>query len=391
MKKITAFFLVFIVLCGSMCQGFALEPKKKKKVTINVYNWGEFISDGADGTLDVNEEFTSRTGIEVNYTTFHSNEELYAKLASGGASYDVIIVSDYMVSKLKSKNMLKKLDFGNIPNFSLIDENFRCPSYDATGEYSVPYAWGLVGIFYNKNIVKTDPAQIGWDILWDEQYKNQILMFDNSRDAFGISLIRLGKSVNSTNPDDWRLAAEELSRQKPLVQAYVMDQIFDKMANSEAAVAPYYSGDAVTLMKDHPEIGFVIPKEGTTKFVDAMCVPLSSQHPSEAEAYINFMCSTEIAKANIEKIGYSTPQTEVKKLLAPEISENEIFYPSEETLAKTQVFSSLPDDLSVLLDNLWIKVKTGENASTAALILFFVGFILLYIAIVFRQKRKKRR
>ena len=361
---------------------------KSSKITINVYNWGELISNGTDGTLDVNKEFTKRTGIEVNYTTFQSNEELYAKLVSGGANYDVIIPSDYMIGKLIERDMLRKLDYNAIPNSTKIDDKFKNLSYDPQNEYSIPYTWGVVGLFYNKNIVKEDEDSLSWDVLWDEKYKDDILMFDNSRDAFGISLIRLGKSVNSTNEDDWNLAADELKKQKPLVQAYVMDQIFDKIGNGEAALAPYYSGDAAVMLKNNPDIGFVIPKEGTTEFVDAMCIPKESEHPDEAQLYINFLCETEIAKANVEYIGYSTPQKEVKELLDSEISNNPIFYPSDEVLAKAQVFNNLDPNISALLDKLWVEVKTGSNGNAMGLVVVLLGFVMVYFAVVIYKKKK---
>lgn len=360
-------------------------------ITINVYNWGEYISDGTDGSINVNAEFTRKTGINVHYTTFQSNEEMFAKLASGGADYDVIIPSDYMISKLIENNMLAKLDFNNIPNFSLIDEKMLNPEYDITNEYSVPYTWGTVGIFYNKDKVDEPEDKIGWDILWNPKYKGQILMFDNSRDAFGISLIRLGRSVNSINEQDWYDAANELAKQKPLVQAYVMDQIFDKMGNEEAALAPYYAGDAVVLIENNPNIGFVIPEEGTTKFVDAMCIPVNSKHKREAEEYINFMCETYIAKANIENIGYSTPQKEVFEQLDPQMTQNKIFYPSDSVLDKAEVFKNLPDNINSLLDSLWVEVKTGKKGSTGALIAVFFGFIILYLFIVIYKKMRTKK
>lgn len=379
--------IVLLMFLGTFSLTTFAEPNN---VTINVYNWGEYISDGTNGSIDTNAEFTRRTGINVHYTTFQSNEEMFAKLASGGADYDVIIPSDYMISKLIENNMLAKLDFNNIPNFSLIDEKMLNPEYDVTNEYSVPYTWGTVGIFYNKNKVDETEDKIGWDILWNPKYKGQILMFDNSRDAFGISLIRLGRSVNSINEQDWYDAAKELTEQKPFVQAYVMDQIFDKMGNGEAALAPYYAGDAVVLVEENPNIGFVIPKEGTTKFVDAMCIPADSKNKKEAEAYINFMCETYIAKANIEHIGYSTPQKEVFRQLDKEIIENEIFYPSDEVLSKAEVFKNLPDNINSLLDNLWVEVKTGQKGNTSALIAVFFGFVLLYIFIVVYKKMRAK-
>lgn len=399
MKKLLCLFLA--LCCAVSCltlPAFAQEDDGEEAaaapstgVTINVYNWGEYISDGADDTLDVNEEFTRRTGIAVNYTTFATNEELYAKLAIGGSDYDIIVPSDYMVAKLIKNDMLEKLDFSNIPNFELIDENFRNPQYDPTNAYSVPYTWGTVGIFYNKSMVDESEDEIGWDILWDPKYAGQILMFDNSRDAFGISQVRLGLDFNTTDPSDWYAAADDLMKQKPLVQSYVMDQIFNKMGNNEAALAPYYAGDAAIILEENEDVGFVIPKEGTNLFVDAMCIPKGSRHKAEAEAYINFMCDVEIATANIEYIGYSTPESAVRENLDPEVAESPIFYPSEEVLANTQVFTDLPDDVNLLIDDLWVQVKTGGSDDTALLIAVLVGFVLLYVGVVVYKKTKERR
>mgnify|MGYP004579110809 FL=1 len=366
MKKILAFFLVVSMLlfggCGTDNTGISggenTSGPKKSNVTINVYNWGEYISNGEEDSLDVNEEFTKKTGVKVNYTTFQTNEELYAKLKSGSADYDVIIPSDYMIGKMVQEDMLEELDFSNIPNYEYIDPQFKGLEYDKEQKFSVPYTWGTVGIFYNKTMVDPeDVAAQSWDLLWNEKYSGKILMFDNPRDAFAIAQKRLGLSMNSTNPEDWNAAAAELTKQKPLVQAYVMDQIFDKMAGGDAAIAPYYAGDGIILMDENPDIEFYLPKEGTNRFVDAMCIPKGAKHKTEAEMYINFLCETEIAKANAEFIGYSTPQVKTKEILDPEIANNPIFYPSEEMLANTEVFSTLPEDINKVLSDLWIQLK----------------------------------
>lgn len=375
-------FSVFLVLLVAFFT-FPLNVfAKTERNTINVYSWGEFISDGTQGTIDTNYEFTKKTGINVHYTTFQSNEEMFAKLSSGGADYDVIIPSDYMIGKLIANNMLYKLDFNNIPNISFIDKRLLNPEYDKSNEYSVPYAWGMVGILYNKNKVYETEEEIDWNILWNSKYKGQILMFDNSRDSLGISLLRKGKSVNSVNENDWKEASDDLIEQRPLVQAYVMDQIFDKMGNEEASLAPYYAGDAMNLIKNNPNIGFVIPKNGTTRFVDAMCIPINSKNKTAAEKYINFMCETYIAKANIEHIGYSTPQKEVYNLLDSKITSNRIMYPSDEVLNKSEVFNSLPNNINTLIDSLWIDVKTGGKGNTIAFVAVFIGFILIYLFVV---------
>ncbi|HEX3027033.1 MAG TPA: spermidine/putrescine ABC transporter substrate-binding protein [Clostridia bacterium] len=321
---------------------------KTSSVTLNVYNWGEYIDES------VNKEFTKQTGINVNYKTYATNEELYAKLKSGGVDYDVIIPSDYMVSRLSSENMLYKLNFSNIPNFKDIGKNYLNLKYDAKNEYSVPYMWGTVGIVYNKTMV-SDPVD-SWDILWNSKYKGKILMFDNSRDAIGIALKKLGYSYNTTDQAQIKKAAAELINQKPLVQAYVMDQIFDKMEGGEAALAPYYAGDAVTMMQDNADLAFAVPKEGTNLFVDAMCVPKTSGHKTEAEKYINFLCSPDISVKNCEETGYSTPSTAALKKLPAEIRSNTIAYPAEAILKKAEVYTNLPQNILDLYDSQWLDV-----------------------------------
>lgn len=391
-KRITALLTALLFMVPAIPTVSATEetaPAPKTGVTINVYNWGEYISNGVDESIDVNKEFTLQTGIDVNYTTFESNENLYAKLVSGGANYDVIIPSDYMISKLIDEDMLEKLNFDHIPNFEYIDEQYRNPNYDPKNEYSIPYTWGTVGIFYNKKFV-TEPVD-SFEILWDERYSGQILMFDNPRDAFGIAQKILGFSYNSTDSNEWEQAAMLLKKQKPLVQAYVMDQIFDKMSSGEAWVAPYYAGDAATLVADNPYIGFAIPtKEGTNFFVDAMCIPKGSQHKAEAEAYINFLCEPEIAAANMDYVGYSTPESAAKELLPEEVVNNPIFYPSKEIMDKSEIFTNLPADTSLLLDTLWAEVKMGGPGETITLVAILVGFLLLYVVIVLYKRHKHK-
>jgi len=328
-------------------------------VTINVYNWGEYIADGQYDSMDVNKEFTKRTGIKVNYTTFATNEEMYAKLKAGGSEYDIIIPSDYMIGKLIDEGMLEKLNFDNIPNYKYIGENYKNLEYDLTNEYSVPYTWGTVGVFYNKTMVDPEDVEnMSWDILWNEKYKNQILMFDNPRDSFAIALKKLGYSMNTTDENELQAAYEALADQKDLVQAYVMDQIFTKMANGEAALAPYYAGDYVMMNEDNPDIEFAVPKEGTNSFVDAICIPVGSKHKTEAEMYIDFLCDPEISAENAEYIGYSTPNTEALDLIDPEIAENPIFYPSEEVMDNTETYITLPKETNEFMENLWVKLKT---------------------------------
>ncbi len=387
MKKLVSLLLA-LVLCAGCCFGAAAE-EYDPNITLNVYNWGEYIANGTDGSLDVNAEFTRRTGIEVNYTTFDSNESLYSKLKGGGADYDIIIPSDYMVSKLISEGMLAPLDFENIPNYQYIDEKFRDPVYDPGGKYSVPYTWNIVGLFYNKEHVEKEVDS--WEILWDPDYAGKILMFDNPRDAFAIAQFRLGQSLNTTDPEDWKEAASLLKEQKPLLQGYYMDQVFDKMENGEAWLAPYYAGDAAILVDNNDNIGFAVPKEGTNSFVDAICIPVTSGHKREAEEYINFLCDPEIAGANMDYVGYSTPETAAKEYIDPEMVESPIHYPDEATMENTEMFADLPDDINRLVDTLWAEVKMGGPGESAVLVAIILGFLALYIAIIIYKRRKRKR
>ena len=383
MKKFLLFLLA--VLASALLSPWAAAAEN---VTLIVYIWGEYIANGSDGSMDVNADFTRRTGIQVNYTTFDSNESLYSKLAGGGADYDVIIPSDYMISKLIAEDMLAPLDFSNIPNFQYVDQTFKNPDYDPQNLYSVPYTWGVVGIFYNTDFVEEVTS---WQSLWDAQYAGKILMFDNPRDSFAIAQFLLGQDVNTADPAQWRQAAALLKEQKPLVQAYVMDQIFDKMENGEAWLAPYYAGDAAILVENSENIAFAVPEEGTNFFVDAACVPKTASHKAEAEAYINFLCDPEIAGANMDYVGYSTPETAAKEYLDPEVIESPMYYPSQETLNRTQVFVNLPEDTARLVDTLWAEVKMGGPGESAVLVAIILGFLALYIAIVVYKRRKRKR
>lgn len=365
------------------------ERAPDRGVTINVYNWGEYIANGTDGSMDINEEFTRRTGIHVNYTTFDSNESLYSKLVGGGADYDIIIPSDYMISRLIDENMLAELDFSNIPNYQYIDESFRNADYDPENRYSVPYTWGVVGLFYNTDYIEEEITS--WSALWDDRYAGKILMFDNPRDSFAIAQLMLGQSLNTTDESDWMEAAALLKQQKPLVQAYVMDRIFDKMESEEAWIAPYYSGDAAILVDNSENIRFVVPEEGTNYFVDAMCIPATSGHKAEAEEYINFLCDPEIAGANMDYVGYSTPETAAKAYMDEEMVASPLHYPSEEVLARTQVFVNLPEETSKLIDSLWAEVKMGGPGESAVLVAIILGFFAVYIAILVYKRRKRLR
>ena len=365
---------------------------KGDDISINVYNWGAYIATGADEvTIDVNAEFEKLTGIKVNYTNYATNEELYAKLKGGGTTYDVIIPSDYMISKMIKEKLIQPLDMENIPNFRYIMDNYRNLAYDPENAYSVPYTWGTVGIIYNAEEIDIPREEIDWVILWNKEYKDQILMFDNPRDAFAIAEIMLGYSLNTEDPAELKAAAEKLREQKDVVQAYVMDEVFDKMAAGEALLAPYYAGDALTILEDNEDLDFAVPKSGTNLFVDAMCIPTSAKQKEAAEMYINFMCEPDIAFANIDYICYSTPHSAAFDMLDEEVQNDPVSYPDSEFIAnKTTVFVNLSDDANEMMSQLWTEMKS-ETANTWFVPIFLVVCILIMAFVLIRRhiKRKK--
>ena len=402
MKKIfsLAFALLFAVLFTISASAVKVDDAsyyakfKGQNITLNVYNWGEYISNGEDKSVDVIKEFENLTGIHVNYTNYASNEDLYAKLSSSSAQYDIVIPSDYMIARMIKENMLQELNFNNIPNIKYISEKYRKTDFDTTGAYTVPYMWGTVGIIYNKKYVK-EPVD-SWNILWNEKYKGKILMFSNSRDAFGVALKKLGYSLNTTNADEINAAADALKKQKGLVQAYVMDQVFDKMELEEAYLAPYYAGDAITMIEKNKNLAFAYPKEGTNIFIDSICIPKGSKNKEAAEAFINFLCETDIAVANCECIAYSTPHSEALKKLDQKITGNKIAYPDDTVLANAESFIALPAATNSLMDSLWIEIKSGLGDDSTmnsyilpVAIILALAVILLIVVSVFRKYKKK--
>lgn len=403
MKKLTAFLCALICILSMTVAASGDTPREEpaydmayygrlagEKISINVFNWGEYISDGSDGSIDVNAAFEELTGIQVNYSTFATNEELYSKLKGGGAQYDIIIPSDYMIARMIQEDMLEPLNFDNIPAFSNIDEQYLNPAYDPENAYSVPYTAGTVGIIYNSATVE-EPVD-SWDILWDERYTNDILMFSNSRDAFGIAQKYLGYSLNTTDREELEDCARLLKEQKPLVQAYVMDEIFDKMISGEAAVAPYYAGDYITMSALNEDLKFAIPKEGTNLFVDAICIPKGAQQKEAAEMYINFLCEGQVAADNIGYIGYSTPNKAAFALLDPEAQEDPVRYPPQEVLKNTEPFLALDEETGLLLDSLWTEVlATDQSYNRWSMPLFVVLAVALSILLNILRRRRKRR
>ncbi len=360
-----------------------------KDVSISVYNWGEYISDGSDKELvDVCQAFTEVTGIKVYYTNFATNEEMYAKLKSGASGYDVIVPSDYMVARMIQENMLLPLNKENIPNLKYIDEKFMDPQYDPGSLYSVPYAWNTVALIYNTKMVKEIPDS--WDVLWDKQYKGKILMFSNSRDALAIACKKLGYSLNTENEQELREAANLMIEQKPLVQAYVMDQIFDKMENNEAAIAPYYAGDAVLMLEHNPNLAVAYPKEGTNLFVDAAAIPATSKNQEAAEMFINFLNEPVIAAQNMEFIGYATPNWAAYELLPEEMKESEITYPPQSVIDSSEQFIHLSPQTNALMDSLWTEILSeSESFWTWGFPPLFALALIIAGKMFYKAKKKK--
>ena len=356
MKKIFAF-----ALC--MCMIFVLFgcAEQDDRVTINVYNWGQYISEGNDGCIDVIREFEKAyPDIKVNYATFDSNETMYAKMAGGGITVDVIIPSDYMVDRLIQEDMLMELNLDNIPNAKNIDSFFpENLKYDPENKYSVPYSWGVVGIIYNAKYVDEEDVT-GWELLWNEKYEDKILMFDNSRDAFCIAQKRLGYQVNTDDPQELLRCAELLAEQRPIVQQYIMDQVFDLMENEEAWIAPYYAGDYLTMAAENENLKFYLPQDqGFNLFVDSMCIPKCSKNKDAAELFINFLCEPEIAGGNMDWVCYGTPISAAKEFMDQEVVTDPNAYPSDEVLDHGSSYVALPRETTRLMEELFMQVRNG--------------------------------
>ena len=350
-----------MAICLILVSGYLIFfAKPQEQVTLNVYNWGQYIADGSDGSMEVIKEFEARyPNIKVNYSTYDSNEIMYSKLANGGITVDVIIPSDYMVARLISEDMLLPLNFDNIPNYQYIDENFRNTAYDPENLYSVPYTWGTVGILYNTKYV--DEADVtGWELLWNEKYSGKILTFGNSRDAFGVAQYLLGYDVNTTDEAELRHCAELLKQQKPVLQQYVMDEIFAIMQNEEAWIAPYYAGDCLTMMGENENLDFYLPEDqGFNLFIDAMCIPTCAKEKEAAETFINFLCDPEIAGANMDWICYGTPLSAAKEYIDPETVNDPVTYPDEEILVNGSSYAYLPEETTRFVESLFMEVRNG--------------------------------
>ena len=318
-----------------------------------VYNWGEYLD---PKTIELFEE---ETGISVTYEEYETNEIMYPKIVSQAIAYDVVCPSDYMIQRMIENDLLAEINWDNIPNIKNMDPTYmeQAKSFDPKNKYSVPYCVGTVGILYNKSMVK-EPVD-SWDILWNPKYKDSILMQDSVRDAFAVALKRLGHSINSTEVDQLAAAAEDLMEQKPLVQAYVVDQVRDKLIGNEAALGVIYSGEAGYTKRENPDLEYVIPKEGSNVWIDSWVIPKNAQNKENAEKFINFMCRPKIALMNFEYLTYSTPNLKAREMIEDEeIRNSKILFPEPEDLSNCETFQFLGDDVDSYYNELWNKVKS---------------------------------
>ena len=380
MKKIAALTLAMTMALGLFLSGCAMEDNggdtagsgstgsagnnssgtNTGKRVVNVCSWGEYID------TSLIDEFEEKTGIEVNYQTAESNEALYSTLALGGANYDVIVPSDYMISQLIEEGMLQELDYSKIPYFEKIYPRFRNLSYDPENLYTVPYTWGTLGIIYNTTMV--DEPITSWSSMFDEKYADNVVMIRNSRDALGIALYYLGYSVNTTDESEIREAYQLLAdaNAKGVYQAFYMDEIFQAMERGNAAITAYYAGDYLTMLENNPDLAYVVPEEGSNWFVDAMCVLKNAQHKEEAEEWINFIASTESSLANMDYIWYASPNAEALESYPAYYEETygepldmglyEIMAAPSEVLDRCTLYENLPSETLTLYNDLWTEL-----------------------------------
>ena len=356
-KKILIQRVVPVAICIVFIGGgfyYAKENDVMNGEKLVVYNWGEYIDP------EVLTMFEEETGIDIVYEEFETNEILYPKISSGAIAYDVICPSDYMIQRMIENDLLSEINFDKIPNLKNIGKQYleQSRQFDPENKYSVPYCWGTVGILYNKMMV--DEPVDSWSILWDPKYKDNILMQDSVRDAFGVTLKYLGYSLNSTDLDELTEAKNLLIEQKPLVQAYVIDQVRDKMIGNEAALGVIYSGEAIYTQKENPNLEYVIPKEGSNIWIDSWVIPKNAEHKENAEKFINFLCRPDIALMNFEYITYSTPNEAARELIEDEsIRNSEIAFPDLSKYDNLETFQYLGTEADQVYGDLWNKVKSS--------------------------------
>ncbi|MDY0234705.1 MAG: ABC transporter substrate-binding protein [Gudongella sp.] len=346
MKKRLILLVTLTLLITSVLSGCG-----ESKPSINVYNWGEYIN------TDVLEIFEEETGIRVIYDTYATNEDLYVKMKQGGSSYDVVFPSDYMIERMISEDLLSEIDLNNIPMIKGVDERFLNLDYDLKNLYSVPYMWGTVGIIYNTSMI--DRELTSWADLWDEEFAGEIIMLNSQRDTLAVALKKLHYSMNTRSIEELEEARDELIKQKPIVYAYLGDEVKDVMIGGEASIAVVWSGDAAAMIEEDSDLKYVIPEEGTNLWFDAMVVPKNAENKEAAEQFINFMTRPDIAAMNAEYIGYSSPIPEAIELLPEEVQNSEVAYPSNEKLENTEIFMD-PKDIIGEYDRIWTEITSAQ-------------------------------
>ena len=408
MRRLASLLLAILLLALPVLGMTSCDKASGGTVTLYVYNWGEYMSDGSEGTLDVNEMFeewyyeTYGVKVEVNYSTYSSNESMYAKLSSGSVNYDVVVPSDYMIERMIAEDMLAELNYDNMPHIGNLHPDFFGEEavydyYDPDNKYAVPYMYGMIGIIYNTTMVSEDDPSLGsWNLMWDERHTGNILQFNNSRDAFGTAQYFLGLDVNSTDEAEWRLALEKLKEQKPILQGYVMDEIFNKMENGSAAIAAYYAGDFLSMYENNEDLEFFYPAEGTNLYVDAMCIPKSSQNKEIAERYIDFMLTEEPAVANAEYTYYASPNTAVRdneeyKEYMNSIKEGgyDLMYGTD--AVQTSSYKNLGGEQLIMLNELWEELKSDIEVGLPIYVICGVILAVLIGGGTFLAVRKRIR
>ncbi len=353
MKKAIVMALILVFSLGTMagCGSTPTAEQPKETGKLYVYNWGDYI----DQTIIT--DFEKEYGVEVVYDEYATNEDMYVKIKQGGTKYDIAIPSEYMIEKMIKEDMLEPIDLAKISNFSKINDRFKNLVSDPGNKYSVPYMWGTMGIIYNTNMI--DEEISSWDALWDKKYAKQILMIDSQRESLAVALKKSGYSMNSTVPAELEAAKQALLQQKPLVLAYAGDNYKDMMIGGEAAMAVAWSGDAVFMTEENEDLTYVVPEEGSNVWFDSMIIPKGARNVELAHKFIDFMTRPDIGKRNVEYIGYSTPNVETLALLDPETAEDPAAYPSDEVLAKCEVFVD-PGPAIETYNRIWTEVKSAK-------------------------------
>ena len=386
MKKIVSLFLAFcltlalgvcLVSCSDPYADIEFVDNEYAGTTLYIYNWGENIANGEDGSMNLEKVFEKKYGIDVQYNTYSSNEEMYTTVSSGTVMYDIIVPSDYMIARLINENLLQKINFNNIPNYANIEQQYRvgqyydCAGTDGAAEYSVPYTVGMFGIIYNtKYVDAADVADQSWSLMWNKKYDGKIVMFNNPRDAFAVSMFYNGIDVNTTDEAEWNRAYESLLAQKPLLKGYWMDEIFNQMEGENSYVGVYYAGDCLSMISNNENLAFYYPVEGTNSFVDAMCIPHNAKNVGAAELFINFMLEEQYAIENALYICYASPNSLVKNSAYYKEQMGEEFYKILYELPKqysnpdgtinsdvAQAFENLDNNTKSILNSLWSKLK----------------------------------